>query len=106
MSKYAPIGINVDTMSPMWEILDYYSGSGGSSFMSSAHNGNASGTDWYGFNMFYALRNRTWYQSHGTWGAASTPRTIEGYLSILSQNVYGENVIYAGNDYPQDWAKR
>jgi hypothetical protein len=29
----------------------------------------------------------------------------EGYLSLISQEIYGEDVVYAGNDYPQDWVK-
>jgi hypothetical protein len=104
-TKYAPIGINVDTMNPSWNNINSRTGTGGSYFMSPSHNGSAGGSNWYGFNMWYALRHRAWYQTSGTWGAAGSPRTIEGYLSRASQNIYGENVIYVGNDYPQDWSK-
>jgi hypothetical protein len=102
-SKYAPVAINVDTMNPSWNNISTYTGTGSSYFMSSSKSGSAS--NWYGFNMWYALRDRAWYQNSGTWGKASTVRTIEGYLSRASNNIYGENVIYVGVDYPQNWSK-
>jgi hypothetical protein len=105
-TKYAPVGINLDTRNPIYSSLSTYFGNGSTYFMSPYHNGSSDTIDSvrpYGANMWYALRNRAWYTASSTW--SSSPRTPEEYISRESQAVYGENVIYIGLDYPQDWAK-
>jgi hypothetical protein len=104
-SKYAPVAINVDTMNPDWSTIASRMGTSSSYFMSTSKNGSSTSNNWYGFNLWYALRDRAWYQNSSKWGKASTPRTIEGYLSRASSLIYDENVIDVGVEYPQNWAK-
>jgi hypothetical protein len=104
LSKYAPIGINLDTRALTNTNLASRMGTGSTYFMNTTHNGSSTSTAWYGANMWYALRNRAWYAASSTW-QASAPKTPEAYLTTASNLIYGENVIYVGVDYPQDWAK-
>jgi hypothetical protein len=73
----------------------------------------------YGVMFFYGLYSRNRYGATGTYtdtggnsydtkptyfGAAG--RTPEEYMSQISNAVYGQNVTYVGDDYPQDWTRR
>jgi hypothetical protein len=59
----------------------------------------------YGANMFYGLRSVATAASMSKLVSGGRTWTQAEYLSEASEVVYGEKVIYIGNDYPQDWPK-
>jgi hypothetical protein len=115
LKKYAPIGIDIcggdNPGAPRPPI------SGGTPLGArgaTIANWNRDNPDnYYGVNMFYALQSQA--TASKPFGSQANPklwdssrsRTLaqEEYLSLLSYPLYGENVIYIGKDYPQDWAK-
>jgi hypothetical protein len=108
-AQYAPVAMNLRTKIPypesMFDDLRTFFGTGSKYFMNTAHNG-AGGANPYGANMFYALRELSFYTSHLAWGQDGLDDGIlapAGYLTYISTRVYNENVVYMGNDYPKDW---
>ena len=117
-SQYAPIAIDLggdrDDANQRARPLPY----GGLPTMMANHlNGN------YGATLFYNLLNRGRYDgtfTKQTNGDRATDRTRffndsssiepqkkmpETYLSLISRTLFGTDVIYIGEDYPQDWIK-
>jgi len=110
-AKYAPVGIDVcggdNPSAPRPPIT-------GSTSLAVRADAELKAADPYGVNMFYALTSQA--IASKPFSGQTYPKlwdnsrlralTQAEYLSLLSSVLYGENVIYVGPDYPQDWVKR
>jgi hypothetical protein len=115
LMKYAPVGIDICGGDNPGAPRPAISGSTslGARGLQEANWNRDNPTNYYGVNMFYALQSQAIAskpfsgQANPKLWDASRNRTLtqEEYLSLLSYPLYGENVIYIGKDYPQDWAK-
>jgi hypothetical protein len=107
-AKYAPIGIDIcggDSPSTPRPIISLFAETMQNYFMKAANP--------YGVNMYYALQSLA--VASKPWPGQKYPKlwdssrgralTQAEYLSLASKVIYGENVIYIGPDYPQDWSK-
>jgi hypothetical protein len=64
----------------------------------------------YGAICYYSLVDQTCYNGLNSTADRNSFFTFNGtkykpeeYLSIIGQELYGEDVIYSGRNYPQDW---
>ncbi|MDR3131451.1 MAG: fibronectin type III domain-containing protein [Treponema sp.] len=115
LRKYAPVGIDICGGDSPGEPRPSISGfnSLGDRARQEAEWNESHPANYYGVNMFYALQSQATASkpfagySHPKLWDLTRNRTLtqEEYLSLLSYPLYGENVIYIGKDYPQDWAR-